>query len=401
MSLRSRLSLAVLVLGLLVLPGAGAQACGGFFCTTAPINQQVERIIFAQKGQEISAFVQINYTGEVADFAWVVPVPTVPKVDVATMEMFQELDTLTAPVYIGPQMPEECMVVFSAAVEDGAGGSGVTVFSSGEVGPFAYDVIGSEDPRAMVNWLRDNGYQILEAMEPLIDVYVREKMLFLAMKLRPGQGVQDIQPVKMTYTSRKPMIPLRLTAVAANPNMGVLVWLLGDTPYQPENYAAVEIKDEEIEFFQFGFHNYFQLRSQKIDAVQGQGFVTEFIGRTSELTPLDNDLAMLFKQYPYLTRAYAELSPEEMTLDPVFAPNAALPDRSNVHDLSEKLEWREDCTTGPVNTISVDIPDPVQTALPGVGSQASAPTLWVYVALGGVVVLALMAAAFVAGRRLK
>lgn len=337
-------------------------ACGGFFCTTSPINQQAERIIFTQKGNNISAYVQINYTGDDADFAWVVPVPTVPNVDVAEVGLFQELDTLTAPVFIAPSMPQSC---FSSADRRSANtGDGfstvstVTVYATGTTGPFAYDVIGSEDPQALIQWLKDNGYRIDPPMEPLVQVYVQEKMLFLAMKLSPGKGVQDIQPVKMSYTSSNPMIPLRLTAVAANPNMGVLVWVLGEAQYESSNYAKITIDDSELignrlKLEQLGegwtigrpppFLRYATLRSTKIDAVGGQGFITEFAGHTQFLTPIRADVQALFDEFPYVTRLYTELSPAEMTVDPVLRPNRLLPDVSNVHDLSKLFIWLPNC----------------------------------------------------------
>ena len=78
-------------------------------------------------------------------------------------------------------------------------------------------------------------------MEPLIDVYVDEQFVFLAMKLRPDQGAQDVEPVKVTYPSERPMIPLRLTAVAANPDMAVMVWIYGRTPGR-----ANELRQDEL-----------------------------------------------------------------------------------------------------------------------------------------------------------
>jgi hypothetical protein len=384
-------------------------ACGGFFCTNAPINQQVERIIFTQSGTAISAYVQINYTGPDAEFAWVVPVPSVPEVDVAPVEMFTELDTLTAPQYIGPPMPEWCPIPLAAAV-DSAGG-GVTVFSSGEVGPYGYDVVGSDDPQALINWLKDNGYQITPEQEPLVQVYVQEQMLFLAMKLRPGQGVQDIEPVKMSYVSERPMIPLRLTAVAANLNMGVLVWLLGEAQYESDNYARIEIKDEEILFSPFGGSNYFALRQQKIDAVGGLGFITEYAGPTSALRASDPDLQALLSGYPYLTRMYTEISPEEMTLDPTFRYNPELAAVSNVHDLSGRdplVEYANFCGTPPPASVNVDVPEPIQTAAPNVVApltdNGTVRVPWTWMVGGGVGVVVAVSAlvaviAFVLGRR--
>ena len=382
-----------------------ALACGGFFCLNSPINQQVERIIFTQDGSTINAYVQINYTGSDESFAWVVPVPSVPEVDVAEMDMFLELDTMTTPTFIPPPIPECALRDMPImAVAESAADGGVTVYSSGEVGPFGFDVVGSEDPDALIHWLQDNGYRIEETMYPLVHVYVQEQMLFLAMKLRPGQGVQDIQPVKMTYQSEWPMIPLRLTAVAANPNMGVLVWLFGNAQYESDNYQKLEIPDAEIQFDPFGGHNYFILRSQAIDEVGGQGFVTEYAGPTHELVAIDQDLQALLNQHPYMTRAYTEISPEEMTVDPTFRYNESLPPMSNIHDLSDRPSGFE-CAD---ETVQVNVPAVVQRAAPEVVQEVaprgvvSIPKSWLYVGgacLAAVAVVGALGVAFVAGRR--
>src|SRR5436853_3121044 len=87
-----------------------AHACGGFFCTNVPVDQAAERIIFAVNDADgtIDAYVQINYTGAPDAFAWVVPVPNPPKVDVANMPMLRNLDSLTQPVYMPPAITPEC-----------------------------------------------------------------------------------------------------------------------------------------------------------------------------------------------------------------------------------------------------------------------------------------------------
>ena len=49
----------------------------------------------------------------------------------------------------------------------------VDVFASGSVGSYAFDVVGSEDPTAMIFWLRDHKYRVTEDMEPLIERRIR------------------------------------------------------------------------------------------------------------------------------------------------------------------------------------------------------------------------------------
>ncbi len=203
-----------------------AQACGGFFCQNSPVDQNAERIIFGQNHDgTMSTYIQIQYTGSAADFSWILPLPHpigVEDIEVPddAMAAFTELEVATDPVFIPPPMPQcvtDQMVVMSAmATPARAERADVMIHATGEVGPYEFDVIGSEDPDALINWLRENNYRVTPEMEPLMNVYVEEEFVFLAMRLLPDQDSQDVQPIKLTYPAQRPMIPLRLTAVAAN-----------------------------------------------------------------------------------------------------------------------------------------------------------------------------------------
>lgn len=339
--LRFTFLLAILLTASTLIVRDSAEACGGLFCQNVPVDQQAERIIFTVNADDtISAYVQINYTGSAPEFSWVVPVPTVPEVDVAEIEMFDELSNMTAPVFLAPPMPD-CIVLFEVA-EDGdvmsSAASDVEVLASGTAGPYQYDVVDSPDPDALVQWLRDNSYRITDEMIPLVHVYNAEGMPFLAMKLQPEFGAQDIQPVKMTYESTKPMIPLRLTAVAANPNMAVLTWIFADAQAYPTNYAHPVIEQEDIRFFPLSANNNYQLLvNQTVDLYEGRAFVTEYAGPTAPLSDgiQDEELRRIMTAYPYVTRFIGFLSPEEMTVDPVFDFDGNLPNVSNVFDLRD------------------------------------------------------------------
>ncbi len=316
-------------------------ACGGFFCTTTPVDQNAERIIFTQNGDgTVSAYVQIEYTGSAPDFSWILPLPEAIDVESVqvpedAMAAFRELEVATDPVFIAPELPE--CVLREPQVERiiAAAPAAVTVFASGEVGPYGFDVVGSEDPDALVTWLRENSYRVTEPMEPLIDLYVDEDFVFLAMKLRPDKGAQDVEPVKVTYPSERPMIPLRLTAVAANPDLAVMVWIYAERQAIPANYAKMEISNDELTFFGRGQSNdYRRLMGTKADEYGGQAFITEYAAPTRELRvthPLLQDLA---RRFAYVTRLNTVISPEEMTIDPIFDYDPQLKDVSNVRNLS-------------------------------------------------------------------
>ncbi len=328
-----------------------AEACGGFFCSRTPVDQTAERIIFTVNGDgTITAYVQITYAGDRDNFAWIVPVPSRPDLDVGFPQLaMQGLDLATEPQYQNNQ----CFLRVASASEDSSnGGSGVTVIAREAVGPFDTVTLEGESAEELVSWLQDNEYRIADSMVPFIEPYVREGMKFLAMKLLPDSDVDDIEPIQMTYQSEKPMIPIRLTTVAAQPEMGVKAWILADRRYAPENFEDLKIPDELIEFDSFGFrNNYLTVVSREVDKVGGHAFVTEYAKPSAELiqmfenqfVPPNNDDAMeaneavlnLLRQYDYVTRLYTRVSAEEMSRDPMFAVAEDQSEVDNIHNIDD------------------------------------------------------------------
>lgn len=317
-----------------------ARACGGFFCGQQPVDQTAERIVFRLNGDGTTdMIVQISYSGTAEDFAWILPtasVPTLESLGTFPQLALNGLDTQTAPRFIPP---DDCFNNFlrsasgvpNAEVDDST--MDVNVLLRAEVGPYDVAVVNSEDPNALVAWLRANDFRVTSPMEPYIRVYTQEGMNFLALKLRRGQDVSDIQPFRMGLNGESPSIPIRLTSVAAEPEMGIAVYILADRRFGPANWADLLIDDRDIVWSPTrAGTNWTALVSRGADAFGGHGFVTEFAGATAPLaeaarqSPTFGDdqieaqaaLTELLDSAPYISRLYARLSPEEMTLDPVF-----------------------------------------------------------------------------------
>lgn len=274
----------------LLLPRVAA-ACGGFFCSLVPINQAAEQIVFKQLGNDVTAVVQIQYVGEAENFSWVVPVPGVPTFSVGSNLLFQTLEPLTRPSFNLTESGEVCLgdlpnmdvspVATTGISEGGSADADVDVVASETVGPYDVQVIHSDDPEALANWLVDNNYDLSDRGEALIEPYVTAGMNFVVLKLSQGQGVGDIQPLVMNYLTEEVMIPIRLTAVAAADDMGVLVWLLGEGRAVPTNYPHVTVNYSQVDWFngsQNAYLSYQQLVADAMDEAGGQGFVTDYAG---------------------------------------------------------------------------------------------------------------------------
>jgi hypothetical protein len=87
--------------------------------------------------------------------------------------------------------------------------------------------------------------------------------------------------------------------------------------------------------------------------MNGQAFITEYAAPTSETAFVDPLLQELNGRHKYLTRLNTVISPEEMTVDPVFKYE----DRANVyniHDLSTsqgQYDCERDGSGGIVSTL--------------------------------------------------
>lgn len=267
-----------------------AQACGGFFCQAVPIAQAGEQIVFRQEGNSVTAMVRILYTGEAEDFSWVVPVPNAPELSVGSDTFFDQLEGQTRPQFDLQVQGESCPAPpFLASLDvDAVAESGEVADSDDSVmvteevvGPFDVQIITSDDASALATWLAENDYDLTDRGEELITPYVEENMQFVGLKLRSGQDTGSIQPLIMQYQADAPTIPIRLTAIAAVEDMGVLVWVVSDRRAVPSNYLHVIPNYGRVNWFGGPFNafaSYQGLITSAMNEAGGQGFATDFAG---------------------------------------------------------------------------------------------------------------------------
>jgi len=107
--------------------------------------------------------------------------------------------------------------------------------------------------------------------------------VFVAIKLAPGRGVQDIHPIVFRYTGSRPVIPLQLTAVAATTDMRVRTFFLDQSRVAPSNFDSVTLNEVKLEWPSFA-SNYQSVVGDAVDETgSGLGFVTEYAGPTAEV----------------------------------------------------------------------------------------------------------------------
>ncbi|HEY5922062.1 MAG TPA: DUF2330 domain-containing protein [Kofleriaceae bacterium] len=371
-----------------------AEACG---CLSPPavtegdyaVNQSAEQIIFEVEPGWVTAHVLIKYAGDPASFAWIVPVPEVPELAISPVSAFGLLDQLTTPDIsivndnICPISEWRCEYRsepycggLTGASEDQSGGgasasdagagapgdNGVTVINEQVIGDYQTVTFRATEAALATQWLRDNGFIVNQTTSIYMESYVQANMVFVAAKLVPGAGVKAIKPLKMRYRAAYPMVPLILTAVAAEPHLTVTTFIYGDKPFRPMGHPVVTLNPERLARDAANRTNYPMVLARTIDEAGGDGFAIEYrgqpqvsnigqnsccqgsydwcnIGNDSQCqcpgSPVDSadcesvgdlnegvqlleDLAL---RHSALTRITTRVSAEEMNFDPQFEPD--------------------------------------------------------------------------------
>lgn len=310
-----RVVLAGVVSGLLLTPMV-ALACGGCFTpatvTGAPVVQNAERILFARDEvtKRSHVWVEIRYAGPPGEFSWVVPLPKVPTVSVGDSWLFDRLDDATGPRYVVTYGANENCAVGSGSGGGGGGGGvgcGSTATSGGsasytagppksvlhrdrdkidvlghaQAGPYEYVIIQaksqSDGAKSVVDWLTQNGYRVPDAAAPILASHVKRGDVFLALKLNAGATALEVRPIALEMDDAEPCVPLRLTSIAAQDDMSVVVTVAGPGRAIPKNHLHVQLNPARLDWLG-GAANYGQVLAAAMDEAVGRAFVTEFAG---------------------------------------------------------------------------------------------------------------------------
>jgi hypothetical protein len=310
-----RSAIVALGLSLSLLPGR-LWACGGCFSPPPPpgqtaqqlVVQNAERVFFSVQGKDVLAWIEVRYSGEAKNFAWVLPLPQVPEVGVGTQYFLDRLDNQLAPVFSTSlsATDENCRSPYDgceastvpvssadagsafgdagagAGGGNGGGGGSVEVLAQGQTGPYDYVVVKGKESGPLLAWLNKNGYQIPDKSLPIVGSHLAKGDVFLALKLQNGKGIETIRPITLKMVDAHPCVPLRLTSIAATDDMTVVVTVAGAGRAVPKNSLHVVVNPLRLNWFA-GAANYPQVLAAAIDEAGTHAFSTEAAGNPTTL----------------------------------------------------------------------------------------------------------------------
>ena len=243
-------------LALLLACTGPARADGKLFGVEAKVAIPGQSALLVWRDGVETLVIESTFEGAGTEFAWIVPLPAVPRIEAATRGLFPTLRALTAPEVMRDgsstvgalallvsllglivagvvaarrgvswqgRFTASLMVLFFLVSLGGvlvipkgsfsAAKGGVTVHAEQVVGAYDTAVLSGSDAAAVRGWLDEHGFLVPEEATPVLDAYVREGWVFAAARLRRegGDDAQVTHPLAFTFEAATAVYPLRLT----------------------------------------------------------------------------------------------------------------------------------------------------------------------------------------------
>jgi hypothetical protein len=189
-----------------------------------------------------------RFFGEPTDFAWLVPVPSLPEVAEADPELFEQLSRLTAPIYRSRDSFWNCDPQYTTdAGGRGLDEGGVEIIADELIGIYRTQTVAASDADALSDSLAAWGFLHegnLTLVAPVLQQYVDEGWYFVAMSvdstaaaaaLRPyGKSIAAdapyywypaLQPMTFRFASAEPIYPLRISQLSTGDSNPVSLYV--------------------------------------------------------------------------------------------------------------------------------------------------------------------------------
>lgn len=116
------------------------------------------------------------------------------------------------------------------------------------VGPYAAAVVPSRGEGGFDEWMAGHGYDIPAPTRVAVEHYQSLGFDFLVLRLRPQQGVHQMQPVRVSFRGYVPSLPLRMIAAGVADKVGLSLMVLAHTEVQAMNFRTAFVADGDLVF---------------------------------------------------------------------------------------------------------------------------------------------------------
>jgi hypothetical protein len=206
-----------------------------------------------------------SYSGPASDFAWVIPIPSLPVVRRSDWTLFDQAERATRPqltVITGYRFGLKGLSIGCSSrasePQKQTPPTVVRVLQSLDIRELHIDIVTAADSGGFIQWLRHHHYAVPQKAEPILQRYIDTQFYFVVVKIGKsdswpeGRAITQtvsggLTPLAITFTAEKPFYPLAVSAISAAPENELLLLTVARLPLEPVEYLFDFLTYDNIE----------------------------------------------------------------------------------------------------------------------------------------------------------
>ena len=227
----------------------------------AKVSSDAQKALLVWRQGEETLHLQSSYSGPTSDFAWVIPLPSIPEVERSDWEVFKELEKATRPhleVLVGMRYKSYGCGCSAAPMgsEVRSIETGVRELQSMDIGDLHVDVVSAQEAGGFLRWLRNHEYSIPAKAEPVLQKYIRKEFYFVVAKIRKTSVYDEfvtpkmsggLTPLALRFKTDKPFFPLEISTISSAAENEILLLTAAEHRLEPISMGFTELTQGDIE----------------------------------------------------------------------------------------------------------------------------------------------------------
>ncbi len=292
------------LISLLAWSGNASAFCGFYVgkADTRLFNKASEVAIARHDGKTVITMAN-DFTGDVKEFAMVVPVPAVlekEQIHIGDPAVLKHLADYSAPRLVEYFDENPCrrgdmrqdrmgaMKNMAPAATEATSERervlGVTVEAQYLVGEYDILILSAKESAGLETWLSENGYKIPNGASAVLRSYLKQNLKFFVAKVNLGEqaklGLTHLRPLQIAFESPKFMLPIRLGTVNADGAQELFIYFLTKQGrVETTNYRTVRLPEaQEIPLYvKDAFSDFYRdLFAQQVKRESERGVFLEY-----------------------------------------------------------------------------------------------------------------------------
>jgi hypothetical protein len=234
---------------------------------SAQVSSDAQKALLLWEDGRETLHLKSTYTGPATDFAWVIPVPAYPKVELSTWTLFDEAERVTRPqlkLITGYKVGGlkgfgiGCSAAQSLQTEEQAPPTAVRHFESLDIRELRVDIVAAAESGGFLRWLHRHDYAVDQKAEPVLQKYIDAKFYFVVAKMGKSKTWVErkgmtktvsggLTPLAISFAAQEPFYPLAISAISAAEENELLLLTVTAGCLRPVEYESPSLTQQDVE----------------------------------------------------------------------------------------------------------------------------------------------------------